>query len=143
MNLCPQAGLKLLLHCPASDLPSLQVSSHRPLSSWVSLIRMASPSLIHRSTGACCFPLLCRSSPWPLSPCWLCESSEPLLFLGTGQSPHMLSRLLSTPSLTGLREWESHSEPHRRELAGVHAGCDMVKLRLLQGRGRGGGLTWS
>lgn len=82
-------------------------------------------------------------SPWPLSPCWLCESSEPLLFLGTGQNPHMLSRLLGTPSLTGLREWESHSEPHRKESAGVHAGCDMVKLGLLQGRGRGGGLTWS
>lgn len=143
MNLCPQAALEPLLHCPASDLPSLQVSSHRPLSSWVSLIRMASPSLIHRSTGAFCFPLLCHSSPWPLSPCWLCESSEPLLFLGAGQSPHMLSRLLGTPSLTGLREWESHSEPHRRESAGVHAGCDMVKLGLLQGRGRGGGLTWS
>lgn len=143
MNLCPQAALEPLLHCPPSDLPSLQVSSHRPLSSWVSLIRMASPSLIHRSTGACSFPLLCRSSPWPLSPCWLCESSEPLLFLGTGQNPHMLSRLLGTPSLTGLREWESHSEPHRRESAGVHAGCDMVKLGLLQGRGRGGGLTWS
>lgn len=133
--LCPREGVTGPLNVPALDLPSLQASSHRPLSSWVSNIWMASPSLSHHSVGGFCALLLCHSSRIAFG------SLLALCILAAAAIPHR--GLPTLASQSPLCHWTPKvGKPQQRpieQLPGVHIGYDMLKLGLLQGAGRGGG----